>query len=571
MPNIGGYDPESCRAAGGQWMEGQGCYFADEDQFRTPSPGSIGGPPAPPLDSASIRELEETANAKGVILPWQQAGLTYDLWQQQQAANRAIDLEQNRIALELQKRQLEIGGASNAVGWGNLQQRQNEFAYQQGQDALKVQYDMAVQKWREATDMRDFQAQQHWATRADELSRMRFQEDQRQFNEQKELTKGNTLLGLGSRPDTLMKYLYALRGKMTPQGSPTLQDLPGYGQPPAPIPGGGGGTPGGGTAPNPGGGAGVGPDGIGLGPDAFEPKPDATTVPLIYNTPPAPGLPDPNMGGGRMLTPAEVAAPQVGGQRPNIAEGQKPKALAPNGLLIYEEGGPIPEPVVGVGQQSGQMYQFGEKGPEVVVPRDKVPKDLFERLMQDSGEVEYSENDGKKTRKVKVNRYAQGGLIGYNKPKPGPGGIGDEAMPPEVRPVNNYEPIGVRERIEPDRNPFSGPQVGGGMPDPRPRVQAPLYDPSVPRYENSGVFQGQFAGQPTLPGGVPNFPQVQQMTGGGGLIPSLQRFFQASPTEQSFYRGYLQDVEGVNPDDVLEAAQRLGPQVTGLRQGRYVR
>src|SRR3990167_9265648 len=65
-------------------------------------------------------------------------------------------------------------------------------------------------------------------------------EEQRQFNEMfgfnkakynqdYELDRGKTLLGLGSRPDTLTRYLYALRGQLPPQqlgGTPP--QLPGF-------------------------------------------------------------------------------------------------------------------------------------------------------------------------------------------------------------------------------------------------------------------------------------------------------------------------------------------------------
>ena len=87
---------------------------------------------------------------------------------------------------------------------------------------------------------------------------------------------------------------------------------------------------------------------------------------------------------------------------------------------MYGRGGVIPEPVMGMGMHSGQSYMLGEQGDEVVVPKNKVPKDIFEQLMKDAEEVDYSEDRaGKRHVKVKraamnaTNEYAGGGPLGY--------------------------------------------------------------------------------------------------------------------------------------------------------------
>ena len=74
-----------------------------------------------------------------------------------------------------------------------------------------------------------------------------------------------------------------------------------------------------------------------------------------------------------------------------------------------------------MGMMSGQMYTFGENAMrgdrEIVVPEHKVPKDMFERLMDGAEEVHYSEDkSGKRSVRVKrqtMNSYANGGPLGY--------------------------------------------------------------------------------------------------------------------------------------------------------------
>ena len=343
-------------------------------------------------------------------------------------------------------------------------------------------------------------------------------EQQRQFNEMfgfnkakynqdYELERGKTLLSLGSRPDTLTRYLYAIRGQQTPQalGGPTVP-LPGFQN----------------IFANPGSSSPTAPATPGM------PAPAAPTAPAM----PAPAIPagaqplkaggyapnvgtaDPNMSGGRLLSAQERQRLSV--PRPNVAPGQTPKALGPGGMLIYGEGGVIPEPVVGQGMTSGQSYMFGEKGPETVVPATEdysgnPQPDLMEivKMFMEKGKSGHaafgkqlammlSEKQGAQ------NSYASGGTIGYN---------------PEL-----FNPSGLSNIVNRGYN---------STPD------------------------------------VPLLPSVGLATGGTSFIPSAQRLNNLLPSEQSSYAGSLQDEFGLQPDDVFSLAQKLAPKVTGLSTPRY--
>ena len=396
-------------------------------------------------------------------------------------------------------------------------------------------------------------------------------EDQRQYNETLGMTKSKfdqemaqKKAELGMRPETLARYLYALRGQQTPQ-----QLLGAAGAPAI-----GGAQAMGGVAPIlEGGGAQAGAT---LAAPALAP-----TLLDRQNIAPAnnyPGVTNVNALIPSLQNPANVAA---GGdatlQNPRevalLAElrraGASQDTLMQNARLTgggggggggfmtdggwerrfdpadrqYAKGGVIPEPVVGRGLVSGQTYTFGEEGPEKVEPAEEpysdgagpsaehygreMPsgtmggprgaqhQDIFEVLLNSAEEAEYSETDkmGKKrTAKVKrggkVNSYADGGTIGYSKD----------------------------------------------------------YDPKVFNPPNLGEVVSRGYNTP----GVPLLPQVGLMTGGGqSLIPSAQTFFQALPSERAAYSGFLEDEAGVVPEDVTALMQKLAPQVGNLRTPRF--
>lgn len=67
-----------------------------------------------------------------------------------------------------------------------------------------------------------------------------------------------------------------------------------------------------------------------------------------------------------------LATPQLQAQavaeQSRVAPGQKPRFVGPGGVLIYDNGGVIEEPVYGEGAWSGQDYIIGGSGPEAVTP-----------------------------------------------------------------------------------------------------------------------------------------------------------------------------------------------------------
>lgn len=184
-------------------------------------------------------------------------------------------------------------------------------------------------------------------------------------------------------------------------------------------------------------------------------------------------------------------------------------------------GGIIPEHVVGMGMDSGQTYEFGEEGPEGVVGNTVIPNEMLERLLEVSGDVSFAKDSkGGQRMSFKLNKspkkgapkidnsYAAGGAIGYSM----------------------------------DYNPkvFNPPDLSG--------------------------IVGRGFNTP----GVPLPPQVGMLTGGGqSLIPSAQSISNALPSELGAYSSFLTDEAGVPSDDVFSLAKRLAPQVSGVRTPSY--
>lgn len=382
-------------------------------------------------------------------------------------------------------------------------------------------------------------------------------EQQRQFDKGQDLDRGKTLLSLGSRPDTLIKYLYALRGQQTPQGiMNTTANLPGFTNSIAGVPG----VPGVAGVPAPGapGAGAAGPQPVAAAPQIAAAQQQATDrtqqastmapnsgvalntqLPNIGVGGSAPKLPQPPLqlannasGQSQVQFPTGSGAQGVipaGAAIANVQTGASgtaaPVSLSDwavkNGfnLAPYAQGGVIPEPVIGVGMHSGQMYQFGEQAPgqpEVVVPKNKVPDTIFDQLTRGDGEIDYSEDDGKTRRRVKVNKYATGGTIGYG----------------------------------PTNTPGLGSQAAGLFNDPR------LQEVVARGYNSSPQ--------------TPLFPQIGAATNQGqSLVASSQRLNSLLPSEQGVYSGALQDEFGVVPDDVFALARKLAPQVNGLRTPRF--
>lgn len=399
------------------------------------------------------------------------------------------------------------------------------------------------------------QSQQNARSQADLAEQQRqfnemFGFNKAKYNQDYELERGKTLLSLGSRPDTLTRYLYAIRGQQTPQalGGPTVP-LPGFQN----------------IFANPGSSSPVPPAAPQLAPSApsaqvsrpaqgqtFPNIPSNANVALVGGTPIslangwtperlAAGLGSSQANSTNVQEPIPAMSPPSQVSRGDSTGYVSPSTglsgfntdgtvrLAPNdpdaaGLMAkypgkyrigFADGGVIPEPVMGKGMMSGQSYMFGEEGPETVVNRDQMmrmkehmPKDIFEQLMGMGGDLSYSEDDGKRKRSIKVsksdNSYASGGTIGYN---------------PEL-----FNPSGLSNIVSRGYN---------STPD------------------------------------VPLLPSVGMATGGTSFIPSAQRLNNMLPSEQSSYAGSLQDEFGLQPDDVFSLAQKLAPKVRGLSTPRY--
>ncbi|MCR4341815.1 MAG: hypothetical protein NUW01_18220, partial [Gemmatimonadaceae bacterium] len=195
-------------------------------------------------------------------------------------------------------------------------------------------------------------------------------------------------------------------------------------------------------------------------------------------------------------------------------------------LGAYGEGGIIPEKVVGVGTESGQPYEFGEKGTEAVMSNE-----MLQKLMAVAGKVDFHSkgSDGNSQRITMTLN--------------GPPKL-DSKKKPDMPGMNSYG---------------AGGTIGysGGKND---------YNPAVFNPPDLSSIVGRGFNTP----GIPLPPQVNMLTGGGqSLIPSAQTLTNALPSEVGAYSGFLTDEAGVQANDVFSLAKRLAPQATGVRTPRY--
>ena len=367
-----------------------------------------------------------------------------------QAETAALNLRLLKISVAKAEQgpQAAVPGISAAT-IAQLAQAQQQFDIGLEEDRRKFQENFDFQK-----AQFDQKAQADAADRAQKAEQ--FTAGQALSREQLDVQRGNTLLGLGSRPETLQRYLYALRGQQAPQQlggvTPALPGYPGASAMPQTTP-----------SPSP---AALGTAG------SQPPQPVPAAARASINLPNI-GAPNPLT----MGTPAQNAYAQqnatnqiaAGGVQPadpyaslGLGRGtltqQSPNALAnqapgltsvntggfPNKLfdmptgvptswnnplqtirsdgysLIsrpnplarpdlnidpdtgeprsagrYAQGGVIPEPVTGIGDVSGQSYKFGEEGTEAVMSND-----MLRRLMAVAGKVDFHHKgaDGKSSR-----------------------------------------------------------------------------------------------------------------------------------------------------------------------------
>lgn len=493
--------------------------------------------PATKIDANGNKQYDITPLAGGGVIVRYTDG-DYDLLTQQdifgQDSGGAITPYQSG----------ELGVSQGNLALNQQQEARAAAAAQANTELAKAQFE-----YNKAKDAKDFAAQQYWQgrtdywqSRTDELNRLNLN-----------VSRGNTLLGLGSRPETLLRYLWALRGQQAPQGGAT-SDLPGYtpGEIGATLSGtGGGGPPSamlGGAPPAAGAGAPAlaAPAGAQGGQQSLLPTP--TDTPAVTAVKGAIGGGGPLGGyvspGGTNITatdPRLSAAPPGAGQGPSnellgaqdklISEGRTPRFFS-NGVAIFKHGGPIPEHVIGIGLKTGKPYEFGEAGKEYVVPHDKLSQ-----LMGMVGKEGKRQSvlDMKKTGTTSdgVTKYAAGGLIGTDEPT-----------------YAQHSGVG---------NPITG-GGGGGAITPFPTPSASLFNPQ-------GLSQQVNA--PTLQGGIPTPPQLSLATGGTSLLSSAQRQAQLTPSERLLYEGALTDLWGVQPEDVAAMRGQLSPQMGQVRAGSY--
>jgi hypothetical protein len=479
----------------------------------------------------------------------------------------------------------EVAAGHLGVSQGNLALNQQQEARNAAAQQAQTELSKAQFEYQKAKDNKDFAAQQYWQGRADYWQSRSDELNRLQLN----VSRGNTLLGLGSRPETLLRYLWALRGKQAPQGG-AVSDLPGYtpneiagtlagtgvtgGGPPSAMLGGG--------PPGPAAGAGAGVPGE---------NPAVTAVKNAIATPGAP-LGQFVAPGGTNITQTDPRLgpnPPGAGQGPSnellgaqdklINEGRTPRFFS-NGVAIFKHGGPIPEHVIGIGMKTGKPYEFGEAGKEYVVPHDKLAQ-----LMGMVGKEGKRQSvlDMKKTGTTSngVTKYAAGGLIG-DEPSfgmPDQGSLGGRQtpsfggdQPPDIwggprpgpwegdpRRLPSFAPETGGGKYSGVGNPIVGGGAGGAV--------SPFPSPSAGLFNPPGLNEQVNA--PTLTGGIPTPPQLSLATGGTSLLSSAQRQAQMTPSERLLYEGALTDLWGVQPGDVAAMRQSLSPQGGQVRGGGY--
>lgn len=368
---------------------------------------------------------------------------------------------------------------------------------------------------------------------------------------QRALTQGNTLLGLGSRPDTLIKYLYALQGQQTPQGlQNTAAALPGY---------------------------------------------QGVVAPQTYGAPAAAPVAAP------IAAPAApVAAPSAAtqtAQQQLVAAGRTPRFTTPEGVQIFGDGGQVNEPVIGRGLFSGQTIFIGEAGPETIVPEGDTVAEVKKRSKAKSGDIHDSPLPGVSAPQSApgfgvsdvfdrpLSLFADGGVIGANpNVYQGLSGFGTNGKlrlaPNDPDAANLMAKYPGLYEITSAQNTLPTPGLSFGQGGAFQSYSAPAAAPTTGTFGGSSPIGGGFAPQSLFNPGAPSilnnlggqFPQVGNLTGGGAsLIPSVQKLGLATPTERSFYSGYLQDQAGVVPEDVFDLARRLNPgaKAGAIRGTRY--
>lgn len=198
----------------------------------------------------------------------------------------------------------------------------------------------------------------------------------------------------------------------------------------------------------------------------------------------------------------------------------------------YAQGGLIPEKVVGIGQDSGQTYEFGEKGTEAVVSND-----MLERLMQVAGKVDLHQ----KSADGKSQRFSFTLNSAPKKKEVTP--VAPSTMDGSANGTNSFADGGSI-----GYDPTNAPTLGGN-------ASGFFNSPNLKTMVDRGFDST----------GTPLFPQIGIATNGGqSLIPSIQRLNSLLPSEQSLYGGAVNEFGG-NSADTFALSKSLAPGANNLK------
>lgn len=384
----------------------------------------------------------------------------------------------------------------------------------------------------------------------------------KQSAEQLDVQRGNTLLGLGQRPDTLIKYLYALRGQQTPQAiGGTTTNLPGYqnviGQPnPQSI------------SPSPVAAGGVGPSSA-----------PSLSAPVGLNLPAENGFNAPRLG--------QAGAPNVQTSENLTLAARNPAMSTAIGLpnvphLGPQQGvsfSPLATNAQGGTQYANSLGQQIRSGPgSGAILFDPVNGIANPTLVAQQAAFKQSDPSGwaeSQRRQQGLNDETSMGERGYAH-----GGV----IPEEVRGVGQEsgQPYTFGEQgpetVVPSEETTAG--AGAFAAEFFKALQSKSGEFATGGTIGYGANSSDFFNNPNLKGVVdrgynsspqtPLFPQIGIATNGGqSLIPSTQRLNSLLPSEQALYSGALTDEFGANAQDVFSMTKQLAPQVSGLRTPRF--
>jgi hypothetical protein len=184
----------------------------------------------------------------------------------------------------------------------------------------------------------------------------------------------------------------------------------------------------------------------------------------------------------------------------------------------YARGGIVPERVVGWGTQSGQRYEFGEDGPEGVVPNDMLPAFL-------------------KQRHGIAGRYMVGGQIGYD-PEYDPYStpLADPTLINQKAPGGGFQyPTYTDTSGGQVDNPYGSvaPITEAPVPTPTPTpTPSPLSSPTLSPQQQQDLQQylDWFNAQQTAPAPAPAGSPGDTSGGPPAGQPDLQPVFPQQPT-----------------------------------------